>query len=72
MGGKAVTRLKEINEKLRNEINADGKAYISRRMLKKGLKRVYPVMPKRDIGRNEPCVCGSGKKFKQCCIKWKM
>lgn len=21
------------------------------------------------IGRNEPCVCGSGKKFKQCCSK---
>jgi preprotein translocase subunit SecA len=19
------------------------------------------------IGRNEPCVCGSGKKFKKCC-----
>jgi uncharacterized protein YecA (UPF0149 family) len=24
-------------------------------------------MPK--IGRNEPCPCGSGKKFKQCCGK---
>lgn len=23
---------------------------------------------KRKIGRNEPCPCGSGKKFKQCCI----
>ncbi|MCU7553973.1 YchJ family protein [Alteromonas sp. ASW11-19] len=21
------------------------------------------------IGRNTPCVCGSGKKFKQCCLK---
>ncbi|MBY6058588.1 SEC-C domain-containing protein [Leisingera daeponensis] len=20
-----------------------------------------------DLGRNEPCPCGSGKKFKQCC-----
>jgi uncharacterized protein YchJ len=19
------------------------------------------------VGRNEPCVCGSGKKFKKCC-----
>ncbi|HHT9128627.1 MAG TPA: SEC-C metal-binding domain-containing protein, partial [Candidatus Wujingus californicus] len=19
------------------------------------------------VGRNQPCVCGSGKKFKQCC-----
>jgi len=23
--------------------------------------------PTRKIGRNEPCPCGSGKKFKQCC-----
>ncbi|WP_204478448.1 SEC-C metal-binding domain-containing protein, partial [Aeromonas veronii] len=20
------------------------------------------------IGRNDPCPCGSGKKFKQCCL----
>ena len=24
-----------------------------------------PVMPK--VGRNDPCPCGSGKKFKKCC-----
>jgi uncharacterized protein len=23
----------------------------------------------RKVGRNEPCSCGSGKKFKQCCGK---
>jgi preprotein translocase subunit SecA len=23
----------------------------------------------RKVGRNEPCPCGSGKKFKQCCGK---
>lgn len=27
------------------------------------LRRVYPK-----IGRNEQCPCGSGKKFKHCCI----
>ena len=21
-----------------------------------------------DVGRNDPCPCGSGKKFKKCCI----
>lgn len=21
----------------------------------------------RKVGRNEPCICGSGKKFKKCC-----
>lgn len=23
----------------------------------------------RDIGRNDPCPCGSGKKFKRCCLR---
>ena len=29
-----------------------------------------PIMPKkvaREIGRNDPCPCGSGKKYKNCC-----
>ncbi|EJG1852763.1 TPA: SEC-C domain-containing protein [Vibrio parahaemolyticus] len=21
-----------------------------------------------DIGRNSPCICGSGKKYKKCCL----
>lgn len=32
-----------------------------------------PVEPikktKAEPGRNDPCPCGSGKKFKQCCLK---
>ncbi|WP_238374901.1 SEC-C metal-binding domain-containing protein, partial [Aggregatibacter actinomycetemcomitans] len=24
--------------------------------------------PKRKVGRNDPCPCGSGKKYKKCCI----
>ena len=27
--------------------------------------------PYRYIGRNDPCPCGSGKKFKRCCGQWK-
>ena len=26
------------------------------------------VNPYKDIGRNDPCPCGSGKKFKKCCL----
>ncbi|OGJ17368.1 hypothetical protein A3K73_06115 [Candidatus Pacearchaeota archaeon RBG_13_36_9] len=26
------------------------------------------IEPKRKIGRNSPCPCGSGKKYKKCCI----
>ncbi|MDW3170845.1 SEC-C metal-binding domain-containing protein, partial [Vibrio sp. Y184] len=25
--------------------------------------------PFKDVGRNDPCPCESGKKFKQCCGK---
>ena len=24
--------------------------------------------PLRDVGRNDPCPCGSGSKFKKCCL----
>lgn len=29
---------------------------------------VVPVTPKDPIGRNEKCPCGSGKKYKKCCL----
>ena len=25
------------------------------------------VLAKPDVGRNDPCPCGSGKKYKKCC-----
>jgi preprotein translocase subunit SecA len=25
--------------------------------------------PKTVVGRNDPCPCGSGKKYKNCCMK---
>jgi hypothetical protein len=28
-----------------------------------------PLPPHRKTGRNDPCPCGSGKKYKQCCLK---
>ncbi|MCE9528381.1 MAG: SEC-C domain-containing protein, partial [Planctomycetales bacterium] len=29
---------------------------------------VLPVTRKEQAGRNDPCPCGSGKKFKKCCL----
>ena len=26
------------------------------------------INPWRDVGRNDPCPCGSGKKAKKCCL----
>lgn len=28
----------------------------------------YEWIPSQKIGRNDPCKCGSGKKFKKCCL----
>lgn len=41
-------------------------AYTEQELLRQGIggQRVVPPRP----GRNEPCPCGSGKKFKRCCI----
>ncbi len=30
-------------------------------------KRAEPIRVQQKVGRNEPCPCGSGKKFKHCC-----
>ena len=27
-----------------------------------------PDHPSRSLGRNDPCHCGSGRKYKQCCL----
>lgn len=29
-------------------------------------KQMNRIIPR--VGRNEPCPCGSGKKFKKCCL----
>lgn len=42
-------------------------AYAERCSPRGGL-RVPPIIKKTpDIGRNDPCPCGSGRKFKKCC-----
>ncbi len=36
--------------------------------VKKEFSQLYADSKTRKIGRNEPCPCESGKKFKKCCI----
>ncbi len=35
----------------------------------RGLKESKPIVKDKIPGRNDPCPCGSGKKYKQCCGK---
>lgn len=39
-----------------------------RKDIKKEYNRSKIVVKDKKIGRNDPCPCGSGKKYKQCCI----
>mgnify|MGYP001327987138 CR=1 FL=1 len=34
-----------------------------------GERSKQPVIAQKTVGRNDPCPCGSGKKYKQCCGK---
>lgn len=36
---------------------------------KKEQAPIVPIVNKKNINRNDPCPCGSGKKFKKCCGK---
>ncbi len=35
--------------------------------LEKLLNPPKPVVSEKKVGRNDPCTCGSGKKYKKCC-----
>ena len=67
-----------------DRISEDATKFINRAQIKDNLEREQVVKPtgtnsseqgpKRQavsnkVGRNEPCPCGSGKKYKNCCGK---
>lgn len=40
-----------------------------RKQIKKDFNRSKQVVVEEKVGRNDPCPCGSGKKYKKCCGK---
>lgn len=40
-----------------------------RKQIKKDYNRSKQVIVEEKVGRNDPCPCGSGKKYKKCCGK---
>ncbi|MFD2445309.1 SEC-C metal-binding domain-containing protein [Bacillus sp. CGMCC 1.16607] len=63
-----VMGLKHRNLKLWKQI-AEENEYQFRKHIEKDkkLSTGKPVLNNDKVGRNEPCPCGSGKKFKKCC-----
>ena len=60
----AVLLLKaEVRQNIERKQTLEGNANDGKEKVKKAPKRVNKV------GRNDPCPCGSGKKYKQCCGK---
>ena len=53
-----ITQNIERKEVSKNKITNDGKDHVKKQP-KKSTK----------VGRNDPCPCGSGRKYKQCCGK---
>jgi SWIM/SEC-C metal-binding protein len=71
---KTKARMKEIASKFEKhgwkykiELKPDDPEDIAD--LKKLLNPPKPKIVEKKIGRNEPCPCGSGKKYKKCCGK---
>jgi uncharacterized protein len=60
--GEELDRLeRECEEKLPQVVSAIHRFWVAQR----SIKTIRRVAPK--IGRNDPCPCGSGTKFKKCC-----
>ncbi|UII55600.1 preprotein translocase subunit SecA [Cytobacillus spongiae] len=56
----------EIRNNLERQEVAKGQAVNPKEDGDKAAKK-KPVVKQMDVGRNDPCICGSGKKYKNCC-----
>ena len=56
-----TVRIQNPNEVKRERVSKNMVASFADQSVKKQPRKVVKV------GRNDPCPCGSGKKFKQCC-----
>jgi preprotein translocase subunit SecA len=54
----------QITQNVQRQKVAEGEAQLQQNGEKAKKK---PVVREEKVGRNEPCPCGSGKKYKQCC-----
>ena len=58
-------RYREVRQNLERKEQSKKKE-TNERVIKN--EKTQPIKKKK-VGRNEPCPCGSGKKYKQCCGK---
>ncbi|WP_197061468.1 SEC-C metal-binding domain-containing protein, partial [Halobacillus sp. BBL2006] len=56
----------QIRNNLQRQEVAKGATAVSGGEESKEKKKRQPFVKKDDVGRNDPCPCGSGKKYKNC------
>ncbi|WP_297212154.1 MULTISPECIES: preprotein translocase subunit SecA [Thermodesulfovibrio] len=61
-----LTRLFKIQIREESQFTVSRRPYVSR---KDGDSPAEPIKRPNKVGRNDPCPCGSGKKYKKCCGK---
>lgn len=47
----------------------DDRWYYTGNVIEQSMPRIETITVGEKIGRNDPCNCGSGKKYKKCCLK---
>jgi preprotein translocase subunit SecA len=58
----------EVSELTKNEFNTFNEQRETATTSSQGGEKKKPFMrAKGRVGRNDPCPCGSGKKYKKCC-----
>ena len=65
---KSDPEIMDILESRYRKMKGVGQSLVERHSSKKPHKHTVGVREKK-IGRNDPCPCGSGKKYKKCCGK---
>ena len=58
----------EAYNDMRNRTGSDAPLLEIPTVAQNNTRQTQPYIRKKKIGRNEPCPCGSGKKYKKCCI----
>ncbi len=61
--------LRELGERTRNveEVEAEQEVLAKAKQERSKNPERYKLKPGQTVGRNDPCPCGSGKKYKKCC-----
>jgi len=65
----AIINEKNLNYQGASEIEQFGAARSEESGSKEGGQKQSPIINGEKVGRNDPCPCGSGKKYKKCCGK---